>query len=63
MYEDSNDRLLFKVSSSANMRELSTLLPDPHSVRGDNCLSEINREINEFISGGEFSSSEQHLLL
>lgn len=42
---------------------LSALNPDPHSAPGDNCLSGINREINEFISGGEFSSCEQHLRL
>lgn len=40
---------------------ISSSPPDPRSVRGDNCLSGINREINEFISGGEFSRSQQHL--
>lgn len=49
-------RLLAHVSSSAPPA-------DPGCVRGDNCLSGINREINEFISGGEFSSSRQHLVL
>jgi len=32
--------------------QLSTSPPDPRSTaRGDNCLSGINREINELISG------------
>ena len=52
-----------RASCSAHIRERSALLPDPQSARGDNCLSGLNREINEFISVGELSSSEQHVVL